>query len=211
MIDVNDRVSDFSLIEWGVAAQAAAGQTESGDWHLVRSFPNGVLAAVVDGLGHGPHASAVAKTAVGAMEGHVHEPPASLLQRCHRALRSTRGVVMSLASFDALGGTMTWLGVGNVSGVLLRADSASAGRARELLLPRGGVVGYRLPTLRPVAVPVWGGDALVLVTDGIRSSFAQDLKVSDPPQQIADDILARYGRGTDDALVLVARYLGEVA
>lgn len=201
----------ISLLEWGVATQAAAGQTESGDRHLVEPFPDGVLAAVVDGLGHGPHAAAVAETAVGTMEGYVHEPPGSLLERCHRALRSSRGVVMSLASFNTLDGTMTWLGVGNVNGVLLRADSASAGRTRELLLPRGGVVGYRLPTLRPVALPVWRGDLLLFITDGIRSSFAQDLKVSDPPQQIADDVLARYGRGTDDALVLVARYLGKEA
>ena len=29
-----------------------------------------------------------------------------------------------------------------------------------------------------------------------------------PPKQMAQRILTRYGKGTDDALVLVARYLG---
>ena len=60
---------------------------------------------------------------------------------------------MSLASFNALDGAMTWLGVGNVTGLLLRAD-AGAERKRESLLLRGGVVGYRLPPLRPVAIPI---------------------------------------------------------
>jgi hypothetical protein len=31
---------------------------------------------------------------------------------------------------------------------------------------------------------------------------------SDSPQQIADRILKRHFKGTDDALVLVARYVG---
>jgi hypothetical protein len=34
---------------------------------------------------------------------------------------------------------------------------------------------------------------------------------SDPPQQLADQLLAEYGKATDDALVLVARYMGTAA
>jgi hypothetical protein len=33
--------------------------------------------------------------------------------------------------------------------------------------------------------------------------------LSDSPQQIADHIFAQHGRGTDDALVLVAHYVGQ--
>jgi hypothetical protein len=32
--------------------------------------------------------------------------------------------------------------------------------------------------------------------------------MTESPERIATDILARYARDTDDALVLVARYLG---
>jgi hypothetical protein len=49
---------------------------------------------------------------------------------------------------------------------------------------------------------------LILATDGIRSGFAEDVSLSDPPQRIAEQILARRATGMDDALVLVARYLG---
>ena len=61
-----------------------------------------------------------------------------LLTRWHETLVRTRGVVMGLASFKAVEGTMTWVGVGNVRGLLLRAT----GGRDESLLTRGGVVGY---------------------------------------------------------------------
>ena len=196
-----------ALVEWGIAARTMVGCAESGDRYLVETFPGGALVVVIDGLGHGNGAAAVAKIAVAALEGHGPESVERLLHRCHKKLSGTRGVVMSLASFHAQEGTMTWIGVGNVSGFLLRAHPRE-GRPREVLLPRGGVVGYRLPTLRPDVIPVEPGDTLIFATDGIRSSFAEEPTLNSTPQQVADRILAQYGRGTDDALVLVARYSG---
>ena len=55
----------MALIETGVAAEVLEGQAESGDRHLVKSFIDGVLVAVVDGLGHGAGAASAAGTAVG--------------------------------------------------------------------------------------------------------------------------------------------------
>jgi hypothetical protein len=57
-------------------------------------------------------------------------------------------------------------------------------------------------------VPVRRGDILILATDGIRSEFTRGVIVTDPIQKIADRILADHGNATDDALVLVSRYLG---
>jgi hypothetical protein len=59
-----------------------------------------------------------------------------------------------------------------------------------------------------VSIPVAPGDLLLLATDGIRSGFAEGLRLDQSPQQLADHILARDVKGTDDALVVVARYLG---
>jgi len=47
---------------------------------------------------------------------------------------------------------------------------------------------------------------LILASDGIRTSFGQNLIATDSPQQIADRILAQHFKGTDDALALVVRY-----
>jgi len=202
------RVRDTkTLVHWGVATLALEGQVESGDLHLVQPVKDGVLIAVVDGLGHGEEAAAAARLAVATLERHADEPPFSLLQRCHVALKGSRGVVMSLACFDAPRGTMTWLGVGNVEGVLHHADwSERSGRAS--LITRGGIVGSEVPAVQAAVIPVNAGDTLVLATDGIASGFLSDVSSRDEPQRLADHILNRYGKGTDDALVLVARYLG---
>jgi negative regulator of sigma-B (phosphoserine phosphatase) len=202
----SDQVAS-SLVEWGVAMRAFSGQADSGDGYLVEAYPDGVLIAAVDGLGHGPRAAVVAEAAIAALKGHAHESVDLLIKRCHQELLGTRGVVMSLAAFSVRDEAMTWVGVGNVTGLLLRADQKAA-RPREALLSRGGVVGYHLPSLYPAVQSVYPGDVLVFATDGLRSGFTESVVLGDSPQQIADHLLETYGRGTDDALVLVARYVG---
>jgi hypothetical protein len=108
---------------------------------------------------------------------------------------------------------MTWLGVGNVECVLLHTDLPTraahpARPARTSLVTRGGIVGSELPPLRTDVVSVAAGDTLIVATDGIKHGFADGVGTETPPQQLADQILARFHKGTDDALVLVARYLG---
>jgi phosphoserine phosphatase RsbX len=56
---------------------------------------------------------------------------------------------------------------------------------------------------------VAAGDVLILATDGIRAGFADGLKLDEPTRILADKILNRHFKGNDDALVLVARYLGK--
>ena len=194
------------MIEWGVATLTLPGQSESGDRYVVRPFPDGVLVAAVDGVGHGDEAAAAAKTAAAILEMYSPEPVVALLRRCHERLRMTRGVVLSLASFAAREKTMTWLGVGNVEGRLLRADP-HAYPPQETLLLRGGVVGGDLPEPYASSVPVWPGDTLVFTTDGVRSDFDEGLTVNESPQRSAERILGQYATHTDDALVLVARYV----
>lgn len=97
--------------------------------------------------------------------------------------------------------------MGNVECLLIRGDAA-ARPAREFLLTRGGVVGYQLPTLRVSSVAIATGDTLLFATDGIRHAFLDGLNPSDPPQQMADDVLRSHAKPTDDALVLVARFVG---
>lgn len=195
------------LIEWGVSVVPMKGQTESGDKHLIKCLPQGCLVAVIDGLGHGDEAANAAKAAVAILETFAHESLISLIRRCNEQLRSSRGVVMSLAFFDADDETMTWLGVGNVEGVLLRADP-QASPTRENILLRGGVVGYQLPQLFASVVSVSKGDTLIFATDGIFNRFAEGLNKAESPQQLAEEICAQYKKESDDALVLVARYMG---
>ena len=195
------------LIEWGTAQSVLAGQSVSGDRYLLRPYPDGLLVAVVDGLGHGEMAAAAADIAVATLETHSREPVIPLLERCHVALKRTRGAAISVASFSAMYESMTWLGVGNVEGVLLRAD-VKAIPAQELIMLFPGVAGYQLPYLRAVVTPVKRGDVVIFFTDGIRRDFLSEPIPAGSPELIAGHICDKYKRSTDDALVFVGRYLG---
>jgi phosphoserine phosphatase RsbX len=195
------------LVEYGVAKFVLPGQGESGDQHLVRCGGNGILIAAIDGIGHGEEAANAANAAVSILKEGADEPVISLVQRCHEGLRMTRGVVLSLATINPEHGMMTWLGVGNVQGVLMRAGSEK-GAGQEVLLLRAGVVGSQLPALQAAVIPVAKGDTLVFVTDGIGGDFAEGLSALESPQRMADRILKQHCRGKDDALVLVVRLIG---
>lgn len=193
------------LLAWGAAGRPLEGV--SGDHHVVVPYAGGVLVAVIDGLGHGVEAAVAAQRAGDVLQAHAGQPVTILVERCHEALAGTRGAVMSLAAIDAAAGSLTWVGVGNVEAALLRGGAAG----RAVLTACGGVVGYRLPPLRPQSLPVTAGDTLVLATDGVRPEVAAGPLPAGPPQQVAEDLLARYGRTNDDALVVVATYQGGAA
>ena len=196
-----------SPIEWGAATSTLQGQTERGDQYVIAETARGILLAAIDGLGHGEEAAMAAKIATGVLEEFRQESVITLVQRCHEKLRGTRGVVMSLASINSVDNTVTWLGVGNVEGLLLHRDSYGT-LIREELTLRGGVIGDRLPNLFAGMFPLSRGDTIILTTDGIRNDFSTNLPLRESPQEIANRILAHYARESDDALAVVVRYWG---
>lgn len=195
-------------IEWDVVSRVSPGEAISGDLHLVMLFPGGALAAVVDGLGHGDEAATAARTAIDTLATHAGKPVIPLVQRCHEALKITRGAVMTVVSFNFNESTVTALGIGNVETVLLRANRAAT-PSRELVLLRGGIVGDQLPALHASHFFVEPGDVLIFATDGIREGFWEQVNVDESMRQLVNRILKQNLRGADDALVLAVRYLGK--
>jgi negative regulator of sigma-B (phosphoserine phosphatase) len=192
-------------IETAFATLPLPGQAESGDLCLSKRVGKGTLIAVVDGLGHGQEAASAAHAAIGALDRYSREPLVDQVRRSHEALIGMRGVVLGLAYLDPQAATMTWLGVGNIGGVVLRADQASR-PARITLVPNAGFIGAEQiqPTTR--VVPLALGDTVALYSDGIKDGFAETLELARTPQEIADFVITRHVKGNDDALVLVARY-----
>jgi len=194
--------------QYAVVGRALNGDQYSGDAALVQATADGMLVAVVDGLGHGAEAAVAASAAIGVFREFADQPLPVMLQRCHESLQSTRGVAVALASFHATQSTMTWAGVGNVEAILIAA-TPKAPRAKLCLTNQSGVVGYRLPSVRTHIAPISHGDMLILATDGIDERFiSEDMPYGDA-DSTARTILERYGKRTDDALVLVLRWLGD--
>ncbi|MGH2721212.1 MAG: SpoIIE family protein phosphatase [Actinomycetota bacterium] len=189
---------------YAVASRPRHEGDESGDRHLVAPIPGGALIAVVDGLGHGHEAAAAAEIAVHALSQNRTDTVPALVRRCHEACRGTRGVALTVAVVSSETATLTWGGIGNVEGRLVRP--AAPDRAEGPLL-LGGVVGYRIPHLRPTTTTLSARDVLILSTDGVVPHYVEGLALGDQLQAMADRILRVHGRD-DDALVLVARWEG---
>jgi phosphoserine phosphatase RsbX len=193
-------------LEFGIAGSVAPGQRVSGDLEVVHYYDRGggVLVAAIDGIGHGEEAAASARLAADTILRHPEEKLGMLLMRCHAALRGTRGVVLSIANIDLRQATVSWLGIGNVIGIVFRANGQ--GNPREELLVRPGVLGYGdLPALQASTIPLRPRDMLIFATDGINRHFSEGLAFGASAQPLADYIIAHHRQRNDDALVVVAR------
>jgi hypothetical protein len=194
-------------VEWSVATRCRRGEATSGDLAVVNLLPEGALVGAIDGLGHGSEAARAARLAGQVLRDRPSRDLVLLAQRCHSALRGTRGAAISLAFISPSEGTMTWLGVGNVEGRVLSGDP-SAMRPKDSLALGSGIPGHELPRVRTATLDVRPGDLLVLATDGIEAAFGDSLDLSGSTQTITERILAAHRKPSDDALVVAVRYLG---
>jgi phosphoserine phosphatase RsbX len=194
------------VIDVGIAERALYGG-RSGDRAVVAEVDGGgILLVAIDGLGHGPPAADAAETAARVLVGRSGEPLEALFAHCHRALHKTRGAVMTAARVDP-DGALEWAGVGNVEARLVRGDAAYGAR-HDSALVLGGVVGYNLPAVRPTITDLRTGDAVAFATDGIDADYSASLTPGLTAQRLAERIMERHARTTDDALAAVVRYVG---
>jgi serine phosphatase RsbU (regulator of sigma subunit) len=194
------------LIDWGAAARARSGETESGDAFIIKSVPHGVLIGVADGLGYGVEAAEAARKALKSARSHPNESLTEIAQSCHLALRGTRGAALTLVHIDGPTGILTWLGVGTVAGTLWRARVGVS--AFESLLLGGGMLGQVAPPVMTASLPISTGDTLVLLTNGVRWRPEGGSIPRAAPAVMARRLLDENAISNDDALVLVARYRG---
>jgi phosphoserine phosphatase RsbX len=194
-------------VEWAIATRCRRGETTSGDLAVVTLLPEGVLVAGIDGLGHGDEAARAARKAAEVLRESPSRDLVLLVERCHVALKGTRGAAISLAFLSPSDRGVTWLGVGNVEGRVLSGEPSAMGPKGSLPLGNG-VPGHELPPVRAATLELRTGDILVLATDGVEAVFADSLDISGSTQAISERILADHWRPTDDALVVAVRYLG---
>lgn len=195
--------------QWGVSSLNYRGEKDSGDKCLLIEFEGGVLAVVIDALGHGSQAAAVALVAARTWEQNIHDDLITQMRRCHADLHATRGAAISVAMFDWKLKTMTWLGVGNVAGVIMRSHAGAAPHVTSLLV-HAGLVGDRLPDLLPSVFTLADATTLVMATDGISRDFTDALPSALEPQRFAQRVLDVYAKRDDDATVLVFRCNGDL-
>lgn len=165
----------------------------SGDvtaWHRAGDR---LVVALVDGLGHGILAREAADAAVLGL--HADEALDDTVRRVHNHVKGTRGVTMAVARVHA--GRVEVGVVGNV-----RVGVFGPGGTRRASQTPGTLgLGAAPRTLHPDHLPFGPQDRLVMWTDGLRDQLTIDRVL--PPSQLAPELLARWGRDTDDATVVV--------
>jgi phosphoserine phosphatase RsbX len=196
-------------IEWAAKARPRPGENVCGDRMIAVDVDGtAALIGVLDGLGHGTEAAEAASCGVDVLRAARAEPLDVLVQRCHRALSGTRGVAMTLARIDFRTDALSWAGIGNVAADLVAKHPAGV-EVRSSARLAGGIVGYRIPeALTPQEVPIRPGDLLVITSDGIVEDHLDDIDFAASSLAIADQILRRHAKDSDDALVLAARHRG---
>ena len=195
-----------AALERGEAGAPLAGERRSGDLAVFAPYDGGALVATIDGLGHGDPAADAAEAAAAILRERPDQRPEILLERCHEALRKTRGVVATLAWFDLETSALSWTGIGNVEGRLVRA-ARRRGDSDDSPTLFGGVLGWSLPSIRVMQTKLAPGDCVVMATDGVAADFGSSLMPGVPAPEQAERVLASHARGSDDALVVAVRYL----
>lgn len=196
-------------IEWAAAGRPLPGEHVSGDQRIAIGIDDdAALFGVIDGLGHGPAAATAALRAVDTLTKARTERLEVLVQLCHRVLEGTRGVAMTLARVDFGAGLVSWTGVGNVAANVV-AKAATGTQVRSTARLIAGIVGYRIPEIRPAQVfSIRTGDLIVIATDGITEDHLEHIDFAAPAAVIAEHILTKHSKETDDAMVLAARHRG---
>jgi phosphoserine phosphatase RsbX len=196
-------------IEWAIAGRPLPGEHVSGDQPIAVGIDgDAALFGVMDGLGHGQPAATAALRAVDVLKNARGERLEVLVQLCHRVLAGTRGAAMTLVRIDFQASMLTWTGVGNVTAHLI-AKAASGVQIRSSARLAAGIVGYRIPEISPAQrVSMRTGDLLVIATDGITEDHLDHIDFAAPATVIAEHILGKHAKESDDAMVLAARHRG---
>jgi serine phosphatase RsbU (regulator of sigma subunit) len=185
-----------------VAGRPHPAEVVSGDAAAVHWWDGGCRIAVIDGLGHGVEAALAARRAIAALDAGPDLAPADALRACHTALLGSRGAAISIARVDMDQRELVYAGIGNVEAHLWQRER------REHPIAYRGIVGSVMRTVRPFKLPLGDDWTLILHSDGVSARIeAEVLGVGPPwePESLAQAILARYARATDDAIVVVAR------
>jgi negative regulator of sigma-B (phosphoserine phosphatase) len=171
------------------------GETLSGDAFITRRGKGTILLAVIDALGHGPHAAVVADRGREYLESVSLEiSVADLTEGLHDALRGTRGAAAMLCLLRD--GHIQGCGVGNVE---LRTLAC-----RIPVVQSPGILGVTVRRARVFEASLVVGARLFLFSDGLspRMDLVSCERLS--AEQACKSLVDRYRRTHDDATLVVA-------
>lgn len=178
------------------------GERVSGDAVVIERRPGLVFIALIDALGHGPSAYAIADRAARFLKRSWKPDVARTMRALHEELQGTDGAAVVLCVVDTTSGDVRCVGVGNA---VIR--SLGDGGRRTYSTP--GTVGHQIRTPREQHLTLVPGEVLLLYSDGVKEQFDFDdypqMRVHDA-ETIARTIVTRFGKDYDDASCAALRF-----
>ncbi|MFK7772640.1 MAG: ATP-binding protein [Saprospiraceae bacterium] len=191
------------VIEYGMVSVPDEKYNFNGDEYLIKEFDGDkVLLGVIDGIGQGYKAHAMAMLIKNFVVKNFHLTLDSLILSCDSLLKEseiTGGAAMSLAIIEPK--QLTYLGVGDTHCYLLNESPI------ELLNFEGRVGEYLLPKLETKVYEFENTSTFLMCTDGIKSDLlSYELPMNEAPQKMANFIFNHFHRPYGDVTTLVTKY-----
>ena len=189
-----------SRTKFGIFSRSKYGEKYNGDNYFLQHFEDKVIAAVIDGLGHGQAASEASTIARLHLVENYKKPLDVIIHGIHERLKGTRGVVISIALIDHKEGVLEYIGIGNVLTKIFNSTTTINP------LKYAGFLGYKLRNFRVIRYPWIKGNIIIMTSDGISerydiNKYPNFFKMH--PIVIANAILKECGKTYDDATILV--------
>lgn len=186
----------------GIVSRPKHGEAFNGDSFVIKHGNGQSLVGVIDGVGHGPLAHQAAQAARQYIESHSDLPFLDIFRGVDRACRSSRGVVMALASIDW---TSMKLRFGSVGNIEVKVNGA---HEKFKFIVRRGIIGKSAPN--PVITENdWRSNyILALHSDGLSTHWSwNDFShhFDRPAQFLAEHMHRALEKDTDDTTLIIVK------
>ena len=166
-----------------------------GDSFVIEQHNGTVLAAVIDGLGHGYESSVAATRAVEVIRESVDLSVDAILQRCHKELRVTRGAAVGILKIEEEGAG-EFCGIGNIEVQAVNGQAPS-------VFCLAGIVGHNMRASKVMPFTMKPGDIYCVMSDGVSTRGNFKACLPGPPETVARRIVESWGKDHDDATAVI--------
>jgi anti-sigma regulatory factor (Ser/Thr protein kinase) len=193
--------------EVAIMGKPYPGEIISGDDAAYFQSESQFLAAVCDGLGHGPEARKASNRAIEVLADNQEADLDQIVTVLNRELAGTRGCAMNLVRLDKMDRTIECASFGDVHSHLYTLRDAHFFPSTPFILGDGDLAQRRI---RVETEPAEPRSVLVMFTDGLKSRTTLKGQLDilrQPVIAIAQHLLENDSRPDDDVLILVARLM----
>lgn len=196
---------DIPGLEIGFRSTPKHGQDVCGDAWAIKYHHATLWITLLDGLGHGPMASAAAMEGIRSFRSAGDDvSPEDVIRGAHQDMRSTRGAVMAVAKIDLAQQNLVFAGVGNIVAGIRNRDGVSH------LLSTDGTVGYNMRAIRQTTNAYHRGNVFIATTDGLSTRWNLNKHpglLAKHASLIAAVLHRDFGRDSDDATIIAVKAL----